>query len=163
MSKHRTCFQIFVVSPLFNGHRFGGINCFIEAQPFSIWQLPDIGGGKMETRRGGDLKDWTGGSKRCKRFRILSNLSILTVDSFCQIYFIFLKHRVLIAIIYEVSWGTKYWAFLCENESGDMLRLLQRFLGVISFSGLDVHKFLVTSLGGKKASRFRPGPGFSVW
>ena len=101
MSKHRTCFQIFVVSPLFNGHRFGGINCFIEEGNFGK-QISEAGG-KMETRRGGGLKDWTGGSKRCKCFRILSNLSILTVDSFCQIYFLFLKHRVLMAIIYEVS------------------------------------------------------------
>ena len=41
-----------MVSPLFNGHRFGGINCFIEAR-FSIWQQTDIGGG----RKNGD-KTW---------------------------------------------------------------------------------------------------------
>ena len=59
MSKHRTCFQIFVVSPLFNGHRFGGINCFIEEGNFGK-QISEAGG-KMETRRGGGLKDWREG------------------------------------------------------------------------------------------------------
>ena len=59
MSKHRTCFQIFVVSPLFNGHRFWGINCFIEEGNFGK-QISEAGG-KMETRRGGGLKDWREG------------------------------------------------------------------------------------------------------
>ena len=62
MSKHRTCFQIFVVSPLFNGHRFGGINCFIEEGNFGK-QISEAGG-KMETRRGGGLKDWREGRQK---------------------------------------------------------------------------------------------------